>query len=140
MILDQELKLSWQQPITNTAASTNVIDAGAEGDAYCKPLWFVAHVRESFAGAGTLNIQLQTADNETFNNAKVMFDSGALSPTQLTAGENSYVVKVRTPLGALQYLRANYVVNGGAMTAGSIDTFFADEVTAQAIYGVNPIA
>lgn len=122
MILDKLLMFSEAQAVTATAASTDTIDLGpikgtrrdiGVGD----PLEFWANVNTSAAAAGaaTVNIQLQTSsDNATWN---TLYDSGALALASLTAGKR--VLSTTVPKGVLKYLRVNYVVAIGPLTAGA---------------------
>lgn len=128
MIIDKELELSSAQTVTVSAASTNVIDQGAAGNAYGNELFFVARVGTAFdaAGSATMNVVLQTATDEAFTSPIVLFDSGAIGKVSLTA--NTEIVKARLPLGAKRYIRGYYTVGTGPMTAGTIDLFFAPDV------------
>lgn len=134
MLLDQETYLSEAQVITSSKPSTNVFDGKTQGTAYLSPLYFVSRVAVPFSGTGTVSIQLQTASDEAFTSPKT-FDLGTFTVAQLTSG---FPVKgVLIPLGTLRYLRANYVVAGGTITGGALDTFLVDNVTFQEIYGKN---
>lgn len=128
MIIDKQLQLDSGVAITVTAASTNIIDQGAAGNAYGNELYMVARVGTAFtaAGAGTLDIQLQTATDLAFTTPIVLYDSGAIAKTALTA--NTEVVKVRIPPGAKRYIRGYYTVGTGPMTAGTLDLFFTPDV------------
>lgn len=131
MITDELNRFSNAQAVTATAVSTDVIDLGPLDSAGApnantrrdigqgEPLTFFAHVRAAFTagGAGTLNIQLQTSDdNSTY---VTLYDSGALALAALTAGARAVAIAV--PRGVRRYLRVNYVVGTGPMLTGTID-------------------
>lgn len=126
MILDQSLQMSSAQAVTASAASTNVIDQGAAGDAVQSELYLVVQVRQAAAasGAATVNFVLQTSpDNSTWT---TLFDSGAIGKAALTA--NAQPVRVPMPVGAQRYLQVQYNVGTGPLTAGAFDAFLADTV------------
>lgn len=137
MILDKLLMLSEAQAVTATAASTDVIDLGPiKGNrrdiGVGEPLEFWANVNTTAtaAGAATVNIQLQTsADNSTW---VTLFDSGALALASLTAGKR--VLSTKVPAGVLKYLRANYVVGTGPLTAGAFTAGINLDVDANTFY------
>ncbi|HCM3756387.1 TPA: hypothetical protein N3H26_002953 [Salmonella enterica subsp. enterica serovar London] len=122
MILDKLLMFSEKQAITASAASTDVIDLGPIdgtrrdiGVGY--PLEFLAIVDTTATadGAATLNVQLQTSpDNSTWT---TIYDSGALALAALTAGKRLFSAKV--PAGVQRYLRVNYTVGTGPLSAGA---------------------
>ncbi len=122
MILDKLLMFSEAQAVTATAASTDVIDLsplkGTRRDiGVGEPLEFWATVNTSATagGAATLNVQLQTsADNSTW---VTLYDSGTLALASLTAGKR--ILSTKVPAGVLKYLRVNYVVATGPLTAGA---------------------
>jgi len=122
MILDKLLTFSEAQAVTASAASTDVIDLGPIdgtrrdiGVGY--PLEFFATVNTTAtaAGAATVNIQLQTSpDNSTWT---TLSSSGDLALSALASGKR--VVSQKVPQGVLRYLRVNYVVGTGPLTAGA---------------------
>lgn len=122
MILDKLLMFSEAQAVTAGGASTDVIDLapidGTRRDiGVGRPLEFWANVNTTAtaAGAATLNVQLQTSpDNSTWT---TIYDSGTLALAALTAGKRLFSAKV--PAGVQRYLRVNYVVGTGPLTAGA---------------------
>lgn len=129
MIIDYQLQMSSAQAVTASAASTNVIDSGADGDAYGRPLWFILRcvAAATAAGAATVDFQLQTSDDPTFGTGVVnLIDTGALAKTALTA--NTFLVKQLLPVGCLRYLRTNYTVATGPLTAGTFDAMLVPDV------------
>jgi len=122
MILDKLLMFSEKQAVTSSAASTDVIDLGPiDGNVrdigVGEPLeWFVTtDATATAAGAATVNVNLQTsADNSTW---VTLASSGDLALSALTAGKR--IVSQKVPQGVLRYLRLNYVVGTGPLTAGA---------------------
>lgn len=122
MILDKLLMFSEGQAVTASAPSTDVVDLGPIdgtrrdiGVGY--PLeWFVnATTAAAAAGAATVNIQFQTSsDNSTW---RTLASSGDLALADLTAGKR--IVAQKVPQGVLRYLRVNYSVGTGPLTAGA---------------------
>ncbi|EAA5679595.1 hypothetical protein D6R12_09710 [Salmonella enterica subsp. enterica serovar Weltevreden] len=122
MILDKLLMFSEKQAVTVSAASTDVIDLGPIdgtrrdiGVGYPLEFWATVDTTATAAGAATLNAQLQTSpDNSTWT---TIYDSGALALAALTAGTRLFSAKV--PAGVQRYLRVNYTVGTGPLTAGA---------------------
>lgn len=122
MILDKLLMFSEKQAVTASAASTDVIDLGPIdgtrrdiGVGYPLEFWATVDTTATAAGAATLNIQLQTSpDNSTWT---TLYDSGQLALSALTIGKRLFSTKV--PQGVQRYLRLNYVVGTGPLTAGA---------------------
>lgn len=122
MILDKLLMFSEAQAITAGGASTDVIDLGPIdgnrrdiGVGYPLEFWALVNTTATAAGAATVNVQLQTSpDNSTWT---TIYDSGALALSALVAGRR--VASVKVPAGVLRYLRVNYSVGTGPLTAGA---------------------
>ncbi|HHI0688855.1 Bbp16 family capsid cement protein [Escherichia coli] len=122
MILDKLLMFSESQAVTASAASTDVIDLGPiDGTrrdiGVGEPLeWFVnVNNTATAAGAATLNVNLQTSpDNSTWT---TIASSGDLALAALTAGKR--IVSQKVPQGVQRYLRVNYSVGTGPLTAGA---------------------
>jgi hypothetical protein len=119
MLFDKELVLSDAQAITVTAVSTNTHDNHGADLGRGEPMQVTFLITESFAatGAGTLTISLLTDDNTGFSSAQTVWTSTALALAALTAGTFIYAA---LPPGVERYLRANYGVGTGPMTAGKI--------------------
>lgn len=122
MILDKLLMFSEAQAVTNTAASTDVIDLGPIdgnrrdiGVGYPLELFVNVNTTAAAAGAATVNIALQTSpDNSAWT---TLATSGDLALSSLTAGKRVFSQKV--PQGVQRYLRMNYTVGTGPLTAGA---------------------
>lgn len=127
MIIDNSLVFSDAQEITESAAGTNYVNQGAAGDAYDAP-WLVVKVNTAFTSddSGTLTVKLQTDSDSGFaTELQNLFVSDTFDVDDLTAG--AVLVKVRIPVGALQYLRVYYTVEN-TFTAGAIDAFIAVDI------------
>lgn len=126
MILDRQNLVSWKQAITASAVSTDVIDLGP-------PMWtgssgndrdidVIAVVETAFtaAGAATLEIQIQSAQDGAFTtNVLTHSSTGAIALAKLgVPGRLSQSLEI--PADSQRYVRANYVVATGPMTAGAI--------------------
>lgn len=120
MILDNNLMFSDAQAITVTAASTNVIDLGADRDLGIADIDVFIKVGAAFtaAGAGTLVIDLQTDNDVAFGTAVSLFATAAIAKATLVAGYIPFRIKL--PQATKRYLRFNYTVATGPMTAGNL--------------------
>lgn len=127
MIFDNQTILSDQQAITATAASTNVIDLGPIKTGLVrdigkgKPIPIRIQVTEQFAasGAGTLTVTLEVDDNDSFSSPKTVWSSGAIGKADLKPGK--VIIPEYIPRGTNErYMRLNYTVGTGPMTAGKI--------------------
>ena len=137
MIIDKLLMFSESQAVTATAASTDVIDLGPikgtkRDIGVGEPLefWTNVNTTAAAAGAATVNVQLQTSpDNATWT---TIYDSGALALASLVAGKR--VLSTKVPQGVLKYLRVNYVVGTGPLTAGAFTSGINLDVDANYSY------
>lgn len=122
MILDKLLMFSEAQAVTATAASTDVIDLGPIdgtrrdiGVGYPLEFWTTVNTTATASGAATVNVQLQTSpDNSTWT---TIASSGDLALSALVAGKR--IVSQKVPSGVQKYLRVNYTVSTGPLTAGA---------------------
>ncbi|ECO5283710.1 hypothetical protein QL374_004904 [Salmonella enterica] len=137
MILDKLLMFSEAQAVTASAASTDVIDLGPIDDTrrdigigYPLEFWVMVNTTATADGAATVNVQLQTShDNSTWT---TIYDSGALALAKLTAGNR--VASAKVPSGVLRYLRVNYSVVTGPLTAGAFTSGINLDVDANTPY------
>lgn len=137
-IIDRYLQVSNAQAITATAASTDVIDAGATKNAAIgrdlgggTALFMEFTVAQTFtaAGAGTLTLALQDSqDNATFAD---VLTTPPLALASLTVGSRFYIP---LPAKMRRYIRANYAVGTGPMTAGIINAQIVDGMTVERSY------
>ena len=119
MIIDKYLQFDSAAAITTTQASTNVVDLSSSRDiGIGDALQLVCTIVTSFAAAGlaTLQVQLQTSpDNATW---VTLVESDLLPVANLTAGTE--VLRTPLALGIQRYIRLNYLVATGPMTAGAV--------------------
>ena len=124
MLLDQNAIMSDKQAVQATAASDNVIDLGAAGNAVPGALFAVCRVDEAFAGVTQLKVSLQTDDNEDFSAAEELL-SATFEQADLGKIQNLFALAM--PNGAKRYLRAYYTVTGSG-SAGKMSCFLTDSV------------
>lgn len=127
MILDNQTLFSDQQAITVTTVSTNTIDLGPINAGVVrdvgngKPVPIVIQVTENFAAAGAavLTVTLQSDDNSSFTSPKTVSTVPGTAVADLRAGKA--ITMDYLPRGTNErYLRLNYTVVTGPMTAGRI--------------------
>ena len=133
MITDKLLMFSEAQAVTNTAASTDVIDLGPIdgnrrdiGVGYPLEFWALVNEAATASGEATVNIQLQTSENNS--SWSTIYDSGELAKATLKAGKR--VVSAKVPAGVQRYLRVNYSVATGPLTAGKFTAGISLDVDA----------
>lgn len=122
MMIDRNLQLSVAQAVTATAPSVDVIDAGAtagrqrdigNGEQLHAVFTMVSGV--TAAGAATVKFSIQdSADNVTFADVVA---SGDIGKAALFTGTQ---VVLPLPPGMRRYVRANYTVGTGPLTAGAV--------------------
>jgi len=135
MMYDKLNAFGTDQAVTATAASTDIVDLGAARDmGNGEPLELVILVTETVtaAGAATVTFTLETDDNAGFSSTFVLASSGAMAKAVLTAGTE--VLRVKVPLDAERYLRTNYTVATGPLTAGKFTAFLAHDRQASRAY------
>ncbi len=135
MMYDKLNTFGTDQAVTATAASTDIIDLGAVRDiGNGEPLELVILVTETVtaSGAATVTFTLETDDNSGFSSVAVLASSGAIGKAALTAGTE--VLRVKVPLDAERYLRTNYTVATGPLTAGKFTAFLAHDRQAAKAY------
>lgn len=124
MILDKELVFSSEQAVTADAASTNVLDLKAEGDAVGQELAIHAVVTANFATLTSLTIKVQTsADNSSWSDVVL---SPAIPVASLKKGEEVFCIRV--PKGFKRYVRLYYDVTGSNATAGKVTAFMCKDI------------
>lgn len=135
MMYDKLNTFGTDQAVTTTAASTDIVDLGAARDmGNGEPLELVILVTQSVtaAGAATVTFTLETDDNAGFSSPVVLANSGAIGKAALGAGTE--VLRVKVPLDAERYLRTNYTVATGPLTAGTFTAFLAHDRQASRAY------
>lgn len=127
MILDKQLKVSDQQAVTATAASTDYIDQGAAGDAYDSLFLVVTcDVTAESGGATTLDLALETDDNSSFSSATKLAEKTGIAKATCVAGAELW--KIPVPPGAERYMRVKYTVNTANFSAGKFSAFLVKDV------------
>lgn len=121
MLYDKENLFSENQAITADAASTNVVCL-AQGTlkeaAFGTPIPLRIQVTETFATLTSLEIKVQTDDNEAFSSPTTLATTGAIAAANLVEG---YVAPINfIPKGNEGYMRLYYDVTGSNATAGKI--------------------
>lgn len=127
MYIDKALQVSSEQAVTATAASTDVIDFGHANpnSGLNDNVTMAITVDESAtaAGAATVTFSVQdSADNSTFADVAV---TAAIGKASLVAG---FQVLIPMPYKHRRYVRVNYTVATGPLTAGKF--------SAQVVIGV----
>lgn len=120
MIRDANLILSDQQAITASAASTNIIDLGTDRDLGVSDIDVFVKVDEAFtaSGSATLVIELETDSDPAFGSPNVLYATAAIGKASLVAGYQPF--KIKLPQVTERYLRGDYTVATGPMTAGKL--------------------
>ena len=135
MMYDKLNTFGTDQAVTSTAASSDIVDLGAARDmGNGEPLELVILVTQTVtaAGAATVTFTLETDDNAGFSSPVVLASSGAIGKAALTAGTE--VLRIKVPLDAERYLRTNYTVATGPLTAGTFTAFLAHDRQASRAY------
>jgi hypothetical protein len=140
MYLDSKNLFSDAQAITVTALSTNVIDMSAVArDIGVGHRLFVAITcSEAFTavGAGTLTITIETDDNAALTSSAVIFTTVAIGKAALTL--NMEPIYLPLPPGAYErFLRLNYTVATGPMTAGKLTAALVTDIQRSKAYPGN---
>jgi len=121
MIFDSTNKFSAEQAVTDSAASTNVIDLGVSlrnvGVGQAVPVHI--EVTEDFATLTSLQVIVQTDDAENFSGAVDVIQTAAIPVATLKAGY-TFNLNVLTDGIEGRYLRLSYVVVGTTATTGAI--------------------
>ena len=113
MIIDYNLQLSDAQSVTADAASTNVIDLGADRDiGPGEDMKIVVSFDVAMGGSSpTLAVQVQTDDNSSFSSASTVQTSRLISAA--AAGDT---LVMGLPDQNERYIRLNYDVGGSSPT------------------------
>lgn len=113
MIIDYNLQLSDAQSVTADAASTNVIDLGADRDiGPGEDMKIVVSFDVAMGGSSpTLAVQVQTDDNSSFSSASTVQTSRTISAA--AAGDT---LVMGLPDTNERYIRLNYDVGGTSPT------------------------
>lgn len=129
-IIDKFLELSLEQAVTTTAATTNVIDAGATKSASLGRdigagtqlyLAYSVNTAATAGGAATVTFALQdSADNSSFADVTTTV---AVPVASLVAGATYYLP---LPPSMRRYIRGNYTVATGPLLTGKFNASIVD--------------
>lgn len=138
MILDKETMFSVDQAVTVSAAGKSIIDLGPVRGNFRdigigEPLELFAQVTEQAKAAGdaTVQIKLETATDKEFTAAKAIFLSEPIPISSLNTGKR---IAAKLPQGVLKFLRLQYVVGDGPLTAGKFTAGINLSVDAHPVY------
>lgn len=138
MLTDKFLYFGEAQAVTATAVSTDYLDFKAFRNIGIGPndveLFCFVGTTVTAVGAATVTITLETDDNSAFSSATVLYTTAAIPKATLVAGYNA-LDGIKIPAGCEQFLRLNYTVATGPLTAG---TFTAGLVLAGQSYRAYP--
>lgn len=137
MILDTYTLMSDDQDLAQTAGTYYSDVLNTQGDAgYTTsadapsgitkdlgkgvPVQLLCQITETFTsgGAATLQVDLETDDNESFSSATVLMSSPTYALASLTAG--TQLLPEFVPYGGEQYYRVKYVIATATTTAGKV--------------------
>lgn len=125
MLLDRENMMSYKQAITVSAVSTNVIDLGpphhmgASGNDKEIPLLLAVDEVFDAVGAATLTVALQSSPVENFGSGVITHFSRVFTKAELIQN-GRLELGMSLPVDVQRYVRANYTVTTGPMTAGKL--------------------
>lgn len=117
MFLDSQGQFSDGQALNATAASTNLIDTGVDGNIGIGEAMAVLLVLDVAAddtnSDETYSVALQTDDNSSFSSATQI---GSATITRGDAAGTKYVIPIPADQTAERYLRLNYTLGGTTPT------------------------
>ncbi len=98
-----------------------------------EPLELFAQVTEQAKAAGdaTVQIKLETASDKAFSDAKAIFLSEPMPIASLNAGKR---IAAKVPQSSLKFLRLQYIVGDGPLTAGKFTSGIILNVDAHPVY------
>lgn len=117
MFIDSQGQFSDGQALNATAASTNLIDTGVDGNIGIGEAMAVLLVLDVAAddtnSDETYSVALQTDDNSSFSSATQI---GSATITRGDAAGTKYVIPIPADQTAERYLRLNYTLGGTTPT------------------------
>lgn len=120
MITDSNLLLDAAAALTTSRASSNVIDLGVSrdlGQSHLELAWQFITLPTA-AGAATVTVAVQTSpDNSTWT---TLLTSDVMPITAFTATAPWGYFRPQLPLGVQRYVRLNYTIGTGPLTAGTV--------------------
>jgi len=129
MITDKFLRVSEDQAITASAASTNTIDLSQARDiGEGKPLYAVFTVTQAFNNLTSILLEVVTSDNADLSSPVIQSMQSVLL-AGLTVG-SQYTVVVPPQIASLgkRYLGAYFAVTGTAPSTGKVTVDFVESI------------
>lgn len=125
MLIDKFLQVSDKQVITASATSTDVIDFGqaTPNMGITDRMYMQIGVAQAVTAAGAATVQFTLQDSADGSTFADVLSTQAVAKTDLTAGAQ-FVIPM--PVKHRRYVRVNYTVGTGPLTAGK---FSAQVVT-----------
>jgi hypothetical protein len=124
MILDAQNQFADSQALTASAASTNIIDLGADRNiGIGEPMSIVINVEVALDDGNadeTYTIQAQADDNSSFSSALPV--GGLVTATRGDAAGTQYVIPLPADYATEQYLRV-YFTLGGTTPTGTVSAY-----------------
>lgn len=125
MLLDRQNLWSYQQAITVSAPSTDIVDlgpnhwAGASGDDRDIDVMIAVDQVFAAAGAATLQVDVQSSNDSAFGSGVKTHYSRVFQKAELIQS-GKLDLGIDLPPDVLRYVRANYTVGTGPFTAGKL--------------------
>jgi hypothetical protein len=139
MILDAQNLFSDAQAITAAAASTNLIDLGANRNlGVGEDLYVHVNVDVAFTDASsdsTLTVTVETDDNEAFSSPTTAQTIGTFPA--LSAIGASLKAKLQPDAIVERYMRLKYTPNNGSLSTGSVTAALVLGIQAYTSYADN---
>lgn len=120
MIFDKENLFSNAQAVTDSQASTNIIDLGVSRDiGHGRAIEVAGYVGTTVlsGGSSTVNFLLQTDTQSSFATSVTLYQTGAIAKATLVAGYKFMGLKL--PEGVQRYLRLYYTLATADLTTGT---------------------
>jgi hypothetical protein len=127
MYIDSQLQFADSQALTGDEVSDNIIDLGLPRNIGVGEVLYVGVVVEA-AITGTLQVNVETDDNEGFSSATVSADIGSFAASA-AAGDSLYY-KVSPDVMNERYVRLDF--NGA--TGGTVSAFITHDIDAFTAY------
>lgn len=135
MLMDKSLQLATAQAVTGSAATTNYIDLGSARELGASPhqsILVTVDTAATAAGAATVTFQLQCDSSSSFSAPVTVIQTDAIAKATLVPG---YQLILPLPFGLnKQYVRVNFSVATGPLTAGAFSVNVITGVQANKAY------
>ena len=139
MYVDKQAEFSDSQVVTATAISTNVYDLSPVGNGVNSNLIrdigggedvnlvIQVDTTATAAGAATVTVTLESADNAALTSSTVHFTSAAYPLASLGGGKTLAVIKLPAD-SYKRYVGIRYTVGTGPLTTGAFSAFITHDV------------